>query len=416
MSVFLRLVLVGLIWLACIVPSPAETPPAGPFDAERQQLLALGQLAQPPAVQEAAGYESSQNPRAIFFDALPWKGKPTKVFAWWGLPGDRQGPVPGVVLVHGGGGTAFKGWVTRWNDRGFAAISIAVEGQIDTKDPESPSGVISTGWNQHAWAGPSRNGIYHDSAEPLADQWMYHAVADTILAGVLLRADPAVDARQVGLMGTSWGGVIASTVVGIDNRFAFAIPVYGCGHLFDAANVYGRSLGNNELYRQVWDPMVLLGNARMPILWLSWPEDKHFPLDCQAACYRAAPGPRMVSLVPRMGHGHGPPWMRKEGYAFAESVVHSGGPWCRQTESEIRGHRCRVAFLSEKPFDKAVLVSTTDRGVTGERKWVESAAELKKQGDPWQATATLPPGTTAWFINLISGDLVVSSEFQEVAE
>ena len=36
--------------------------------------------------------------------------------------------------MHGGGGTAFKEWVERWNNHGFAAISIAVEGQTDEKD------------------------------------------------------------------------------------------------------------------------------------------------------------------------------------------------------------------------------------------------------------------------------------------
>ncbi len=68
---------------------------------------------------------------------------------------------------------------------------------------------------KHAFAliGPSRSGIYGDSAEPLSDQWMYHAVADCILANSLLRALPGVDPDRVGLMGFSWGGVITSTVI-----------------------------------------------------------------------------------------------------------------------------------------------------------------------------------------------------------
>ena len=40
-------------------------------------------------------------------------------------------------------------------------------------------------------------------------------------------------------MGVSWGGVITSTVMGIDSRFAFAIPTYGCGHMADAENHWG---------------------------------------------------------------------------------------------------------------------------------------------------------------------------------
>lgn len=379
------------------------------YSTQRYEVAKLAKLTTAPATQDADGFESTANRKAIFYDALNWKGKPTKVFAWLGLPANRKGKVPGIVLVHGGGGTAFKEWVQKWNDHGFAAISIAVEGQTDVRDN-------SKAWKQHDWPGPKRVGIYGDSAEPLKDQWIYHAVADTVLANSLLRSIPEVDGNKVGLMGISWGGVITSTVVGIDDRLAFAIPTYGCGHLFDAQNQYGRSLGKNESYKQVWDPMQRLGNAKLPMLWFSWPQDSHFPLDCLSASYRATKGPQMLSLVPGMGHGHGPPWNRPEGYAFAKAIVQSGKPWCQQTKSAVARGSCHVSFSSEKPFDKAVLVSTTDVGVTGQRKWVESAAELQRQGKQWGATATLPPRTTAWFVNLISGELVVSSAFQEISD
>ena len=94
---------------------------------------------------------------------------------------------------------------------------------------------------------------------------------------------PEVDADKVGVMGISWGGVITSTVIGIDDRFAFAIPTYGCGHKFDSANQYGKALGQSDFYKQVWDPMVRLAQAKMPVQWLYWPGDKHFPLDALAA-------------------------------------------------------------------------------------------------------------------------------------
>ena len=176
-----------------------------------------------------------------------------------------------------------------------------------------------------------RLGIYGDSAAPLANQWMYLAVADTVLANSLLRSLPEVDTDKVALMGISWGGVITSTVIGIDSRFAFAIPPYGCGHLYDDPNQYGRVLGQNQLYRAVWDPMGRLDRARMPVLWFSWPEDRYLALDCQAACYRIAPSPHMVSLIPGMKHGHGAAWNPPDSYVFAESIVRDGKPWCVQT-------------------------------------------------------------------------------------
>jgi hypothetical protein len=92
---------------------------------DRVRILALANLTTPPTVQSADGFPPQDGMQAIFYDALPWKGNPTKVFAWLGLPKNRTGKVPAVVLVHGGGGTAYTSWVKKWNEQGFAAISIA---------------------------------------------------------------------------------------------------------------------------------------------------------------------------------------------------------------------------------------------------------------------------------------------------
>jgi cephalosporin-C deacetylase-like acetyl esterase len=73
-----------------------------------------------------------------------------------------KGKVPGMVLVHGGGGTAFKEWVQKWNAQGFAAISIAVEGQTDVEREEGrkagPSGRVMPSPAPPAMApSPTRN-------------------------------------------------------------------------------------------------------------------------------------------------------------------------------------------------------------------------------------------------------------------
>lgn len=385
---------------------------ANNFPADREKILALGNLTDTPAVYDAEGYEPDGGARAVFFDALPWKGSPTRVFAWLGVPTNRIGKVPGIVLVHGGGGTAYKDWVKLWNDHGYAAISIAVEGQTD----ENLGTIAAPVWKKHAWAGPVRVGRYEDSGEPLADQWMYHAVADTVLANSLLRSLPEVDAGKVGIMGVSWGGIITSTTIGIDDRFAFGIPTYGCGHLFDAysKNGYGPVLSTNRFYREVWDPMVRMHRVNLPVLWLSWPEEPFFPLDCQAATYRAAPGSRMVTLVPGLGHGHKAAWNPPYSYAFADSIVLEGELWCRQIGASMEGSIVRVEFSSTKNLTAARLISTVDTGPTDGRRWNTTVANLVQNEGSWSVTAELPEGTTAWFINVDSGDITTSSDYHEV--
>lgn len=359
--------------------------------ALRQQVAQLGTLTKPPATHDA---EADGNLRALFFDALPYRGKPTRVFAWYGAPAGRSSKLPAVVLVHGGGGTAYKEWVKKWNEHGFAAISIAVEGQTDTKDDKA--------WHRHAWAGPARDNIYNDSAEPIADQWIYHAVADTVLANSLLRSFPEVDAQKVGLMGISWGGVIAATAMGIDTRFAFVIPTYGCGDLADTPNQYGAALHDNTLYRVVWNPLVWLPHATMPALWFSWPDDVHFPLTSQRASYNAAPGPHMVAILPGMKHGHPAGWNPPDSYAFAESVVRDGEPWLKQISP--------YEFSSTKPITAAILFTTTDATSTVPSKWTQTPATFTQSGPHIRMTAAIPEGTNAWFIDLQSGNLTASSD------
>jgi len=73
--------------------------------------------------------------KPIFYSALPWKGNCSRVYAWLSLPstGQTLNPVPGVVLLHGGGGTAFKAWCEEWALRDMSSIAISLEGQTDVK-------------------------------------------------------------------------------------------------------------------------------------------------------------------------------------------------------------------------------------------------------------------------------------------
>jgi len=73
-----------------------------------------------PKVYEAPTQEPGV--RALYFESVPFKSKPTRVFAYYGAPAGKK--LPAMVLVHGGGGTAFAEWVRIWNRRGYAAIAM----------------------------------------------------------------------------------------------------------------------------------------------------------------------------------------------------------------------------------------------------------------------------------------------------
>lgn len=123
-----------VLWLILALSAVA----LGDFSAEKEKVLSLAGFTHAPVMRSESGVLTSVGAgdlKTVYYDALPYEGKPTRVFAWIGIPegASPSNQVPGVVLVHGGGGTAYKEWVEKWNACGYAAISIAVEGQTDTK-------------------------------------------------------------------------------------------------------------------------------------------------------------------------------------------------------------------------------------------------------------------------------------------
>lgn len=382
----------------------------GQYETETAAVLALGDLTEAPSLR--ANDTDDQlitvtpgNTTAVYFDSVDYEGSPTRVYAYLGIPSGASSTnkAPAMVLVHGGGGKAFDSWVEKWTAEGFAAISIDTEGQ-------GPDGLTS-----HAMGGPMRTGIYNDSADPIGDQFMYHACAATILANSLLRSLPEVDPDKIGVMGVSWGGVITSTVVGLDDRFAFAIPTYGCGDMHNSSSHWS-SLSSNELYKQVWDPMLRLDQAAMPIMWFSYPEEIIFPIDTQLNNHRSATSTtNMVCLKPGMGHGHALSWNQPDSYAFAEGIVNNGEAWCILVDSYLHSDTATAIFKTNETLDQAELVYTTDTDAnTGNRTWLSTAATLIDNEDgTWTASSALPTGVTAYYINVLKGSLVASSDYRD---
>lgn len=107
-----------------------------------------------PEIFQARGYEK-RGIGALFFEGIPYRGNKTRVFAYVGIPEVVNGnKLPGIVLVHGGGGTAFADWVEIWNNRGYAAIAMDLEGHVP--DEMKNKSVADQYWESHNWSGPSR--------------------------------------------------------------------------------------------------------------------------------------------------------------------------------------------------------------------------------------------------------------------
>jgi dienelactone hydrolase len=377
----------------------------------------LKDLSRSPQVYPAPGFEEA-GMRALFFDGLPWRSKPTRVFAWYGVPaGHANDKLPAVVLVHGGGGTAYAKWVKMWNDRGYAAIAIDTCGSVPiTAAEETPSQPRPPQSTRHEMGGPACwDASFEQIDWPQKDQWTYHAVADIALANSLLRSFPEVDKNRIGITGISWGGYLTAIAAGIDKRFRFAAPIYGCGFLGENSFWVPafKEMGPTKARRWLdwWDPSVYLGRAKMPFLWVDGTNDFAYPLDSLQKSYHLPRGKRTLSIKLRMEHSHGAGQTPAEIYAFANQVLRSEAPLAVISSEKLSGRDVRVDYKAGASIVKAELLYTLDKGPWKDRRWEAVPAELVQEKQ--QVHATLPEGSKVFFINLIdSRGLIVSSDYQ----
>lgn len=344
---------------------------------------------------------------AIFYEGLPYQGRPTQAFAWYGIPKLSAGQkCPAMVLVHGGGGTAFAEWVRLWVKRGYAAIAMDTCGCV-------PKGKYGD-WQRHAAGGPAGWGGFDQVYHPITDQWTYQAVADIILAHSLIRSFPEVDPERTGITGISWGGYLTCITAGVDPRFKLAVPVYGCGFLGEDSAWLSdfKKMGPEKSAKWLgqWDPSEYLSRAAMPMLWVTGTNDFAYPMDSLQKSYRLPTGARTLCLRIRMAHGHGGPGENPEEiHAFAENILNGKAPLAKITGQGRDGMEAWVSFAAKTALAKAELNYTKDTGKWQDRKWESAPAQLDAvQG---RATATLPEGTTVYYFNVIDNrDLAVSSE------
>ncbi len=353
--------LLALVLLAAVSRAPAQSPPrdTGPWN--------LDHLKKAPAATFGAIQGLVQE---VYYEGEPLAGKPTRVFAYLGRPKQASGKVPGMVLVHGGGGTAFAEWATLWAERGYASIAMDLAG-CGPDRKRLPDG------------GPPQDddAKFRDFTDAETNRmWTYHAVAAVVRGHSLLAAQPWVDASRLGITGISWGGYLTCIVAGIDDRLKVAVPVYGCGYLHENSVWLPRFAKMSPVQRDRWvrwfDPSRYLPGVRCPILFLNGTNDFAYPLDSYQKSYRLVPGPVDLRIEVRMPHGHPQGWAPAEIGLFVDSVLRGGDPLPRLGPMKTAGATVRAAVEAGIPVVKAQLHYTHDTGPWQKRRWHSVGATL----------------------------------------
>jgi len=399
---------VSLVTALAISPTSADPGNTAPPASSKPELptFDLGALSKPPEVFPTADY-AAEGVRAFFYEGAPYRGEPTRVFAYYGVPERSEGTKsPAIVLIHGGGGTAFDRWVRLWTSRGYAAIAMDLCGCV-------PDGKYGD-WKRHAHGGPSGwDASFGQIEEPIEDQWTYHAVAAVLRGHSLIRSFAEVDPEQIGVTGISWGGYLTCIVAGVDERFRFSVPVYGCGYLGDNSHWLAsfEKMGKEKSTRwlDLWDPSQYLTRAKSPILWVNGTNDFAYPMDSWQKSYRLPKGARRLCLRVRMPHGHGAAGENPEEIrVFADACLSRGVPLPTMTGQGTERGEVWARFESKASVTKAELNFTRDTGKWQDRKWESVPATI--DAGAGKVSAALPEGATVYYFNLFDDrDCVVSS-------
>ena len=316
----------------------------------------------------------------VYYEGEPLAGRPTRVFAYYARPASGEGPFPAMVLVHGGGGTAFEEWATLWARRGYAALAMDLAG-------------CGPGRKRLADGGPDQG--HPQKFAPFTDDtvdhmWTYHAVAAVVRGHSLLASLDEVDLERIGITGISWGGYLTCIVAGIDDRLKVAVPVYGCGFL-DENSAWVDLLHKmppelKDRWIAHFDPSRYLGSVSCPILFVNGTNDFAYPLDSYRKSYRQVPGRADVRIEVAMRHSHPHGWAPQEIGLFVDSVLAGGDPLPKLGPMKTAGGRVFATIDAEVSIDKGHIHYTNDGGKWPERVWHTVEAQVADD----RVTAELP--------------------------
>jgi dienelactone hydrolase len=391
-------VLCALLILAASVPADEivrseKLPETTPWN--------LAELSEPP---EFEWVDRDGPVRSLFYAGEKYGGQPTRVFAYYAVSDHIAAPdvkFPAVVLIHGGGGTAFREWAELWAKRGYAAIAMDLAGARPMEDKDQHHGENRTRLDD---GGPNQTDVekFGSIDQDVAEQWPYHAVANVIRAHSLIRSFPEVDAERTAVTGISWGGYLTCIVSGLDSRFQASVPVYGCGFLHENSAWLDRfaQMTPEQKARWValWDPSNYLPAVSMPILFVNGTNDFAYPLDSYLRSFDVVGSQdKQFCVTVNMPHSHRDGWAPAEIGWFIDQHLLKKPALPVVGDPKIDGEQVRTSCRSELKLKSADLHYTTGMNEINMREWTTVAGEFA--GDV-AVTPTPPADATAWFITV----------------
>ena len=324
--------------------------------------------------------------REVFYETPGSSGKMLRIFAYYAFAASKKGTkLPAIIIVHGGTGRADKGQAVEWASRGYVALSMDLPGKGPKREASRSEGPDM-----------ADDVIFKVSPSP-KDSFLYAAVNSVCSAVSALTASKEVDPTRIGVVGSSWGGVITLIANGIDNRITAACTMYGAGYITEdscwLAHGNLKPLSKKELksWKDHFDPSSYLTSQYGKTLFVGATQDGYYPLRPFLKTYDRANCAKALCLVPNKSHdvddaGRGDiakwfDWALRSGPAF---------PTVKLAKA---GDKLKISATGSRPIT-AVSLLTADGADFEKATW--KPTELTGKDGTWLSDAPKP--TVPYFI------------------
>ena len=194
------------------------------------------------------------------------------------------GKYPGLLFLHGGGGTADETISKTWAKAGYVVAAPDLPGIADPKKVPDSTGPIRRTYEASRWTA---------SPDVTASSTFDGPIA-AVKSFYLLKSQPEVIREKIGVAGVSWGGYTTAMVCGLlGAEVKAAVSVWGAG-FYDYGSIFQAALGKMpEQERDLWLKHLDAGryahNIQCAILFVSATNDTWFYPPCVMKTYDADP-------------------------------------------------------------------------------------------------------------------------------
>ena len=245
-----------------------------------------------------------------------FKGRPSRMGAYYAFPHAAEGKIPAILQMHGGGQRAQRQTVETAAANGYACIAInwGAKPMADQQpgDPGTDWGAVDAtqdGHNSHYGSVEPDAKTLDAVPSPRNSNWFLITVAAR-RALTLLEQRPEVDRDRLGVEGHSMGGVLTVMTAGTDRRVKAAVP--SCGGSAAAQHALRQRPGSacrpsnqSPLYMNAIDDLNAIREIRCPILYLGPHNDFNGMVDQLFMNWKEMPSDSIhFSISPHLNHRH----------------------------------------------------------------------------------------------------------------